>query len=82
MLLYGTSLFITGWENTIRKLEFSEDSFEVRTIPGSVEAYSGSLNGSGKESLFNKPNAILYDDSSLYAVDSANNSIRVINPQV
>lgn len=62
------------WNNKIRKIVIATGA--VSTLAGSGGA--DSLDGTGKKASFNQPSDITTDGSSLYVVDSYNQTIRKI----
>ncbi|KAA8482589.1 RHS repeat-associated protein [Arcticibacter tournemirensis] len=73
---YGNLYVAEQRGNRIRKISHSG---EVSTLAGSGTA--GFANGTGKAASFNKPNAILCDNTGmLYVCDELNNMVRRISP--
>ena len=71
----GMNLFVTDfWNNSIRKIDILTTA--VTTIAGST--VSGSADGTGTSAKFYHPEGITTDGISLYVVDYANNTIRII----
>ncbi len=72
----GTNLYVTDISNyTIRQIVIASGA--VTTLAGTV-GVPGSLDGTGSAALFNNPFGITTDGTSLYVVDTLNNTIRQI----
>lgn len=72
----GVTLYVTDFEdNTIRKIDIATGI--VTTLAGS-SGVAGNADAVGAAAMFNGPQGIATDGSSLYVVDSGNNSVRKI----
>lgn len=72
----GANLYVTdGTNDTVRKIVISTGA--VTTIAG-LATVAGELDGTGSAARFSAPFGITTDDTSLFVVDTANNTVRQI----